>query len=567
MKVSDYITDFFVQNRIEIVFGYMGKNIYISDSVDKNKNIKNIFSIHEQGSGFAGAGYSRSTGKPSAVVVTSGPGATNIITPIADCYFDGVPSIFIVADVPQNECKVDKKVRQFGFQEMDLVSVTKSITKYSVAISDIKNLRYELEKAHFISQAPRRGPVFMSIPENLHYIDDYNPDNYISFYGSQEHKELLSDIFIQKKYNFSRALKVVDLIEKSSNPLILVGGGVRASKAVKEIRKFLNNTKIPMVYSLMGKDVVPANYKYNMGLIGEYGLKHANLAIENSDLIIILGSRLDHFQIGKDTKKFAKNAKIIRVDIDPNELTARIDSEIPILQDIKVFLKELNELDWDLNLDRWHKQLLDYRVKYQVEYNLDIPQRTGNKIVSKISKCLKDDDIICVDVGEHQMLVAQSLNVKKSQRVLFSGGLGTMGFALPSAIGAVLATNRRAIVISGDGGFQMNLQELEVIKRNNLPIKIFIINNEALQMIKLKQDVSLEGNSVGSKKGYSAPNFKKISEAYGIDAFEVKDIDMIGNLMKYMLKDDNPALMDIQIDSSLSVAVKSSSIDENRAVV
>ncbi len=209
MKVSDYITDFFVQNRIEIVFGYMGKNIYISDSVDKNKNIKNIFSIHEQGSGFAGAGYSRSTGKPSAVVVTSGPGATNIITPIADCYFDGVPSIFIVADVPQNECKADKKVRQFGFQEMDLVSVTKSITKYSVAISDIKNLRYELEKAHFISQAPRRGPVFMSIPENLHYIDDYNPDNYISFYGSQEHKELLSDIFIQKKYNFSRALKLL----------------------------------------------------------------------------------------------------------------------------------------------------------------------------------------------------------------------------------------------------------------------------------------------------------------------------------------------------------------------
>ncbi len=560
MKVSDYIVNFLVENKIDKVFSYIGKNAHICDSIDKNKNIENIFTIHEQGCGFSAEGYARATGKTGVATATSGPGATNLVTAVADCYFDSIPSIFIVGDVPPYECKQNRDIRQFGFQETDIVSICKPITKYATAINSLDELRYKLEKAYFLSRNGRKGPIVISLPENLQFRIDFNPKKSNSFFKSKEY-ELLKE----KSRDISRDIKkTIELINSAKRPLILVGGGVRLSNGVKELREFLKNSNIPIVYSLMGKDAISDEYKYNLGFIGNFGTRYANLTIANSDLLIVLGSRLDNLQTGRKIETFARGAKIIQVDIDRGELGIRMDIDLAINYDIKEFLIKVNKLNnLSLNIKAWQEKVLEYKKTYPINYTLNGAKKIGNSIISKLSKELRDDDIICVDVGEHQMLVAQSLKVKNNQRVLFSGGFGAMGFALPSAIGATIGTNRRAIIISGDGGFQMNIQELEIIKRRNLPIKIFIINNNSLHMVKLRQDTYLEGNSVGSKKDYSVPNFKKIGKAYGIESYRVSKLKNIKKIFKKSLKNDEAQIIDIEISADMTTVEPR--LDFNRA--
>ena len=560
MKVSDYIVNFLVENKIDKVFSYIGKNAHICDSIDKNSNIENIFTIHEQGCGFSADGYARVTGKTGVATVTSGPGATNLVTAIADCYFDSIPSIFIVGDVPPYECKQNRDIRQFGFQETDIVSICKPITKYATAIDSLDELRYKLEKGYFLSQNGRKGPIVISLPENLQFRTDFNPNENSSFFSSKEYKLLKQKIGIDIDKDIE---KTIELINRAKRPLILVGGGVRLSNSVKELRELLAKTNIPIVYSLMGKDAISDEYKYNLGFIGNFGTRYANLTIANSDLLIVLGSRLDNLQTGRKIETFARDAKIIQVDIDRGELGIRMDIDLLINSDIKDFLSKLNRFNISPKIKSWQEKVLEYKRAYPINYTISGTKKIGNSLISQLSKELRDDDIICVDVGEHQMLVAQSLKVKDNQRVLFSGGFGAMGFALPSAIGATIATNRRAIVISGDGGFQMNIQELEIIKRRNLPIKIFIINNNSLHMVKLRQDTYLEGNSVGSKKDYSVPNFKKIGKAYGIDSYRVSNLKNIKKVFKNSLKNDKAQIIDIEISADMTTVEPR--LDFNRA--
>ena len=548
MKVSDYIVQFLADNHIDKVFSYIGKNAHICDSIDKHPNMENVFTIHEQGAGFAADAYARVTGKSGVATVTSGPGATNLITAIADCYFDSVPTLFIIGDVPPAECKGDRNIRQFGFQETDMVVLCESITKYAVQITDLKRMRYELEKAYFISQEGRKGPVLVSIPENLQFLTDFYPEQIESFFGSDEHKALLESNAIDSKLA-SDIEKTVELINQAKRPLVLVGGGVRLADADKELMNFLETTKIPMVYSLMGKDSISSEYQYNLGFLGNFGTRHANLSIANSDLLIVLGSRLDNLQTGRKIETFAREATKIQVDIDANELGIRVDMDMLIKADVREFLYQLNLRNYVNEIDDWHSKVLSYKANYPAEYNNDESDRLGNQIVYHLSNHLKADDCICVDVGEHQMLVAQSLKPKKQQRVLFSGGFGSMGFSLPAAIGATLATGNRAIVITGDGGFQMNIQELEIIKRRKLPIKIFIINNESLHMVKLRQDAYLEGNSVGSVDDYSVPDFKSIGKAYGINSHQLTAIDEIKAGIESSLKNNECEIIDIRVDA------------------
>jgi len=551
VKVSDYIVDFLLERDIDKVFSYIGKNAHICDSIDKAKDIENIFSIHEQGAGFSADAYARMTGKSAVVTVTSGPGATNVITSIADCYFDSIPSFYIVGDLSPNECKGSRPIRQFGFQETDIVELSKPITKYAVSITNLEELRYELEKAYFISQEGRKGPVLISLPETLQFLTNFEPKNEKSFFDSQEYTSYINK---EKDIAFSETIieETKALISKASRPLILVGGGVRLADASHELKQLLEQTNIPIVYSLMGKDAISDEYAYNLGFLGNFGTRHANLTIANCDLLIVLGSRLDNLQTGRKIETFAKNAKVIQVDIDKNELGIRMPIHLSIQSDLKNFLIQLNAQTFKLSLSTWHRYVLELKKKYPAEYALDGSKREGNQIIEQLSKHLKVDDSICVDVGEHQMLVAQSLKTKKGQRVLFSGAFGAMGFALPAAIGATLSNNKRAIVITGDGGFQMNIQELEVIKRRNLAIKIFVINNASLHMVKLRQDAYLESNHVGSKKDYSVPSFKKIAEAYGIKSHEASTIKEIYDLIEKSLENDEPELLDIQISGEMT---------------
>ncbi len=550
MKVSDYVTEFLLEQKIDKVFSYIGKNAHICDSIDKHEGIENIFTIHEQGAGFAAGAYARVTGKTGVVTVTSGPGAANIITSLADAYFDSIPLLYIVGDVPPSECKGSRSIRQFGFQETDIVKISKEITKYSVHILALEDIRYAFEKAHFLSQHGRKGSVLISLPENLQFRTDFYPENEKSFFDSLEYKQsILKDNILVKNNQIDA---VVNLINNASRAVILVGGGVRLSKSTDELDTLLKKSNIPVVYSLMGKDSVSSQYLYNLGFIGNFGTRYANFTVANSDLLIVLGSRLDNLQTGRNIETFAKNAKIVQVDIDKNELGIRVDTDLLIHSDIKHFLEALNKKSITPNIDSWQKKVLEYKANYPSEYALDKSDRVGNQIMLRISEHLTPDDVVCVDVGEHQMLVAQSLKIKERQRVLFSGAFGAMGFALPSAIGAALATAKRAIVISGDGGFQMNIQELEIIKRRNLPIKLFIINNASLHMVKLRQDAYLEGNLVGSQKDYSVPNFKKIAEAYGIKSYEVEKTEDIYKRIEECLENNKPELIDIKISAEMT---------------
>ncbi len=552
MKASDFIVEVLVNNNICKVFGFIGgNNAHLLDSLDKHKDIEIVNTIHEQGAGFAAEGYARVTGKIGVATATSGPGATNLITPIASCFYDSVPTIFITGQVNTYECKNASEcennapVRQIGFQETDIVSVVKPITKYAILIDNIHDLRYELEKAIFLSEEGRKGPVLIDIPIDLQY-KDFNPDDEKSFYDSKIYKEFQ----IKVNTNDYDIKTISNLLNSSTRPVILVGGGARISDVESELNSLLDKTNIPIVYSLMGKDLIKESYQYNLGFIGAYGNRCASLTLANSDLLIILGSRLDARQTGRQTTTFAREAKIVQVDIDRHELDRKIKADFSINSDVKSFLEKLSTQVISLNIETWQKKVLSYKENYSSLYTINNEEKMPNKIISFISQYSKPGDIVCVDVGLHQMWVAQSLDVKDGQRVLFSGGLGAMGCALPTAIGATLGTGQRSIVIVGDGGFQMNIQELEIAKRRNLPIKIFIMNNAFLGMVRQMQTEFLNKNYIGTQNDYSVPHFKNIGDAYGIKSHEASNIDEIEEIIKVSLQNDDCELIDIQLSES-----------------
>ena len=547
MKASDYIVEFLVEQKIDTVFGYIGgavANFY--DSLDKNPNIEIVNTIHEQGAGFAAEGYARVSGKSGIATATSGPGATNLITPIGSCFFDSVPTLFITGQVNTYEYKYDQPVRQIGFQETDIVSIIKPITKYAVMINSIDDLKYELEKAYFLSQHGRKGPVLVDIPMDIQR-SDFQPKEQRSFFDSDEYRS-----YNNKKESNLKIETVIKLLKVSKRPVILLGGGARISNAENVLYALLGQIEVPVVYSLMGKDIVKDTYKYNLGLIGAYGNRYGNLTLANSDLILVLGSRLDTRQTGTNLKTFAREAKIIQVDIDANELGSKIQADVLIKSDVKQFVKALNKATFEIDIASWREKVISYKNKFSSVIGIDQKDKIPNLIINEISKHLSDDDIICVDVGQHQMWVAQSLDMKSKQRVLFSGGMGAMGCALPTAIGATLSTKKRAIVIVGDGGFQMNIQELEILRRRNLPIKIFIMNNANLGMVRQFQEIYFEENYVGTKKDYSVPVFEKIGNAYDINSCTVTNIEDTYSTIKEALSNDLPELIDIQLVESLT---------------
>lgn len=516
VKVSDYIAHYVSEQAIDKVFGYIGGAVaHLYDSLDKNGTVEIINTLHEQGAGFAAEGYARATGKTGVALATSGPGATNLITAIGSCFFDSVPTLFMTGQVNTYEYKYDAPVRQIGFQETDIVSIIKPITKYAVMIDDVSQVRYELEKAFFIAHHGRKGPVLIDIPMNIQR-SEINVDEQNSFFESEEYKSLAQKSVVPSLD------ALVKIIQASKRPIVLIGGGSRLScGAPEKIQRFLEKTSCPVVYSLMGKDVIKDNYPYNLGLIGSYGNRYGNLALANADLIIVLGSRLDTRQTGTDIKTFAREAKIVHVDIDENELNAKIKADLSFCCDIASFMEQLLTYDVALCIDTWLQKLAEYKGVYPSTQGIDSMEKIPNKMMKVIADFSNDDDIVCVDVGQHQMWVAQSFETKGNQRVLFSGGMGAMGFALPAAIGASLGTGKRAIVIVGDGGFQMNIQELEVIKRRNLPIKIFIMNNANLGMVRQFQEIYFEKRYIGTHKDYSVPNFERIALAYGLKSSTV----------------------------------------------
>lgn len=540
MKVSDYIVEFLIQHNITDVFGYPGGMVtHLMDSLKKYEDKINVhINYHEQASSFCACGYAQVKNIPGVAFATSGPGATNLLTGIANAYFDSIPAIFITGQVNTYESKGRMRVRQKGFQETDIVSIANPITKYAKYIDNVEDIKYELEKAYQISMHGRKGPVLLDIPMNI-FRSDVNISNL------EEYKKNSVP-----KINKENLEIILEKLLKAKKPLIIAGAGIDMNGMNTNFKKLVNKLGIPVVTSMIAVDLQNSDSKYNFGFIGAYGHRYANFLIEKSDLILTLGSRLDCRQTGANKNLFAKNAEIIRVDIDENELDNKInENEIQIIADIKELINKMlqdNRFDLSQRYQKWLIHCTDIKNKLN-----KIDNEEGNKIVSKLSEIIKENTIITTDVGQNQVWVSQSFIVKNGQRIIYSGGHGSMGYSLPAAIGAYYAKKSSVICFCGDGGIQMNIQELQFIIREKIPIKIIVLNNKSLGMIRHFQEMYFEKcyTQTMENTGYSVPDFCKIADAYGINNIKVYDIEKQVNKISEMINSDQPALIQIEMSN------------------
>lgn len=550
MKVSDYIANFFIEKEITDVFGYPGGMItYFIDSLYKRKEKINAhLNYHEQASSFCACGYAQISHKPGVAYSTSGPGATNLITGIANAFFDSIPCIFITGQVNSNDLKMNPIIRQSGFQETDIISLVKPITKYCKQITKCSDIKYELEKAYYYAINDRTGPVLLDIPIDIQRaeIDIEKLDSFV--------EPILSESF-----KYEKILNIIlQNLSKAKRPIIIAGQGINLANVRLEFKEFISKLNIPVITSMISVDLMDSNYKLNYGFLGTYGSRYANLITEKSDLIISIGSRLDCRQKGTSNNQFASNAKLIRIDIDKDELNTSIkDDEITLKCNIKELIPIINKND-RFNLKNKYANWINIcdKIKEKVK-NIDIlPEK---EIIEKISYQVPDNAIITTDVGQNQVWVAQSFKVKPNQRILFSGGHGAMGYSLPAAIGAYYANRKPIICFNGDGGFQMNIQELQFIVRENLPIKIIILNNHSLGMIRHFQETYFDSryNQTVKNNGYEVPDFCKIANAYNIRNLNITNINEIDKL-KNVLNDKLPILININLNNTTYVYPKSS---------
>jgi acetolactate synthase-1/2/3 large subunit len=551
MKISDYVINTLAAEGVTHIFEVCGGAIsHLLDSLYGRSDIRTVSMHHEMAAAIAAEGYSRASENIGVAMATSGPGATNLITGIGSCYFDSIPCLFITGQVNTYEYKFSKPVRQIGFQETDIVNIVKPIVKYAVLVKDPQDTQEILEKSIIIAKTGRPGPVLIDLPLNIQRsIIEPSKHSINKFHSSA------SVIPDEKLIN-----KIKSFIINSSRPLILAGGGVRSSKATKELFDFAHTTGIPVVVSLMGLDSFPHDDPLYVGMIGTYGNRYANLTIANADLIVALGTRFDTRQTGTKPETFARGAKIVHVDIDAHELNNKIKVDIPIKTDIKVFLDSLNLNSSNFNkknYSTWIERISYFKLKYSVDSSSENNHITPYDFFREVSNALPDDAIICVDVGQNQMWAAQTIEIKKGQRFLTQGGMASIGSALPMAIGASFGKPDCMIVaITGDGGFQLNIQELQTIYHHTLPIKIILLNNSGYGMIRQFQEQYFEGRFQSSVIGYSNPDFQKVVSAYNISSRKISSIKEVKPALELLFCDSKPGFLEVIIDAKFNVIPK-----------
>jgi len=553
MKLSNYVIDFLVSEGITHIFEIVGGAItHLLDSTYERKDISTVSMHHEMAAAVAAEGYSRVSGNIGIAMATSGPGATNLITGIGSCFFDSIPCLFITGQVNTYEFKFDSPVRQVGFQETDIVNIVKPIVKDAVLVTDPNKIKYYLERSVHIARSGRPGPVLLDIPMNIQRAD-INPESLKSFYKSSTNESV-------DEFDDAMVKQIVQLVNPSSRPVVLVGGGVRLSKAQDELLEFIHKTQIPVVTSLMGLDAFPHNNQLFVGMIGSYGNRYANLTIANSDLVLALGTRLDIRQTGTKPETFARGAKLVHVDIDAFELNNKIKADFSINCDVKRFLNILNNYISNYKRDKiqsWGQTIKRYKDRYPA-YTRPVNDIIGpNLFMHKLSEFIPENAIICVDVGQNQMWAAQSLEIKKSQRFLTQGGMGSMGSALSMGIGASFAKPGRIIVvISGDGGFQLNIQELQTLYHHRLPIKIILLNNCCYGMVRQFQEQYFNSKFQSTVIGYSCPNFQDVISAYKIPAIKITRNTEIDKALEKLFSDMQPIFLEVGINIEAKVTPK-----------
>ncbi len=559
IKVSDYIMEFIAAQRVKHIFMFPGGGaMHLVDSAGKCKGLEFICNLHEQACAISAEAYSQCSGNFAAVLVTTGPGGTNAVTGVAGAWLDSTPMLVLSGQVKRADLAVGKGLRQMGPQEIDIISIVKTITKYAVTVTDPKNIRYHMEKALYLSKSGRPGPVWLDIPLDVQsaMVEEKELKRFFPKQTNRENKLLIKKI-----------LKVIELINGSERPVILLGNGVRLAGALEDFRKLIHILNIPVLTTWKTADSLPDNHRLYAGRPGIIGQRGANFTQQNSDCIIILGARMDLLQLAFDNEHFARGAKKIIVDIDVNEIKKlKFKLDVSICADAGIVIREIIKSANKIKpKDRsvWLKTIKDWQKKYPVilsQYWQDKKVVNIYALMDVLSDVLTGKDVVVPgSSGQCSEVFLQSFRVKKGQRILNTPGLGAMGFGLPASIGACLAAGRRRIIcINGDGGFQLNIQELETVRRLNLPIKYFILNNEGYASIKATQKNNFSAHYVACNKqsGLSLPDIIKLAKAYGIKTARIKSHKDIRKKVKQAVSMDGPVICEVIVSIDQVVAPK-----------
>jgi len=548
MRVADFIIQYLKNKNIKTFFSVTGRgSLFLNDALARDKDIKSFFFHHEQSAAFAAITTPHIDNNISCCMVSTGCASTNTITAVLSAWQDSLPVIFISGQnfLSETTSYNKKNIRTYGQQEANIIEIIKPITKYSKMVTDPLQIKYELDKAFFFANDKIKGPVWLDIP-----LDIQN--------SRLEEKKLksFSKNHEIKKCSYKLIRKVFSEIKVSNRPVVLIGSGIKNSKCIDEFREFVNKYKIPVVYTSSGSSILGSEYKFSIGSVGSQGCsREGAFTVQNSDLLLVLGSRLNSLTIGSDTKKFARNAKKIIIDIDKEEYTKnKFDNSILILSDLGFFLKRMNKKKIKIKWDKWNQKCLNWKKFFKDKKDLlNISQRINLYELSEVfSKTLTMDSIFLCDSGFIDVILPTNINFKKNQICIHPVSQGSMGFALPAIIGAHSTGGKDIVSVIGDGSIMMNLQELQTIKDYKIPAKIFIINNRMYGIIRRRQKELFRGRTIGTDdtNGLGCPDFKKISKAFGIKYKLIKTKKNLKNEINNILKQKKTVICEIMADEN-----------------
>ena len=547
MNVSDYIFDFLIKKGVTDAFVVTGgQAMFLNDAMARRKEIKPIFTHHEQTCGMSADAYGRITNKLGVAVVTAGPGSMNVVNGLVGGWCDSAPMMIISGQSALNCVKYQEEsgIRQYGIQGIFVKPFVEKGTKYFVTVDDPAKIEYYMQKAYHKATTGRPGPVWIDVPLDVQRMQV--PNHLISSYQPEEKSLLISE---RKK----KVQEVVKLLENSRRPLVVAGQGIRLAKAENQLKAFIEKYNLPLITTRLGIDIIASDHPLYIGRPGNYGERSANLATQTTDLILSIGSRLSTASIGHNSKEFGCRAKKIVVDIDEKELNKPIFAiDLKVCDDASLFLEELNKQEIKMqDSSKWLKNCQTWKEKYPVvtkDYQ-ELEEINSYYFVDELSKQCDKDTMVVVDTGSCFHVACQSWKVKEGQRFLTTGGLSSMGWWV-AGIGACVASNRcNTVVITGDGSLQMNIQEFATIKHNRLPIKTFVLNNDGYLLIRQTQRNFMEGRLFGEgpETGVWCPENEKIAAAYGIKFVSITEKDSVQEKIKEVLSYDGPVICDVKI--------------------
>ncbi len=541
MAGKEMVVEALKREGVEVIFGFPGGAIIdVYDALDKDGSIKHVLVRHEQGAAHAADGYARASGKVGVCLVTSGPGATNTVTGIATAYMDSVPMVVLTGQVPTGLIGND------AFQEVDIVGITRPCTKHNYLVKDVRDLPRILKEAFYIARSGRPGPVLVDLPKDV--------QNSTAEFDYPEEVELRSykPVLTPHQKQIKRAFK---LIEQAKSPVLYVGGGVVISGAHKELRRLAEAISTPVTMTLMGLGAFPGTHELSMGMLGMHGTYCANMAMANTDLIIAVGARFDDRVTGK-IDAFAPKAKIIHIDVDPTSIQKNVKVDVPIVGDCRKALHMLNKVieedgrppeTWREKHEPWLEQIRAWDRRHPLTYKEEEGVIKPQFVIEKLYELTKGKAIITTEVGQNQMWTAQFYKFDEPRTLLTSGGLGTMGYGFPAAIGAQMARPDKVVVdVAGDGSIQMNIQEMATAMEQRLPVKIVILNNQFLGMVRQWQELFYDRRYVATEF-HVTPDFVKIAEAYGAKGLRATKPEEVEPVLKEGLETPGLVIMEFAI--------------------